>query len=291
MSALVMAGVLCARPCWAGSVQAAAERALGRRPGAVVVLDIEAGRVIAVVSPRVAAGRAFPVGSVFKLVVARAALNRGVADPGEKIVCRNVFGFGGQRLRCCVSGGHGGLDLVGALAHSCNVHFYHLARRLGAAAILSQARAIGFGQPTGLLEGDEAAGSVPRTVSPDELPLLGIGDVPGLTATVVQMARLAAAIASDRESAAGRVLQRAMILAVAEGTAREAAVEGLTVAGKTGSPTRPTGQGTYAWFVGFAPAERPKIAVAVLVLEGHGGDSAAPVAGKIFSAWLKSAAK
>jgi len=287
VKAVVVAGLLCTHGASAADLQAAAEGALGPRPGGVVALEVRGERLLAIVNPRVAVGQAFPVGSLFKLAVARAALEQGIADPGEKIDCRNVFTSDGKRLRCSVPSGHGRLDIIGALAQSCNVHFYHLARRLGAEAMLRQARALGLGRATGLYSG-EAAGSVPEHVAHESVLLLGIGDVPGLTATVLQVARLAARLARERETEAGRVLHQAMVLAVTEGTAQAASVSGLSVAGKTGSPSRPSGRGTYAWFAGFAPAEEPEIAVAVLVLEGHGRDTAAPIAGKIFAAWQSS---
>lgn len=85
---------------------------------------------------------------------------------------------------------------------------------------------------------------------------------------------------------AGRVAA-AMKDSVAKGTGSQASVSGLTVAGKTGSAQNPHGE-THAWFVGFAPAEDPRIAVAVVVENaGSGGGVAAPLARQIFRDYLK----
>lgn len=81
-------------------------------------------------------------------------------------------------------------------------------------------------------------------------------------------------------------LRRALVNVVDLGTAKGARIEGVKWAGKTGS-TENTGRRTHAWFVGFAPAENPKIAIAVLVENaGHGGDISAPIARKIVKMWL-----
>jgi peptidoglycan glycosyltransferase len=82
------------------------------------------------------------------------------------------------------------------------------------------------------------------------------------------------------------IIKEGMIAAVEDGTARAARLPGMQVAGKTGSAQNPHGP-THAWFIGFAPAEQPAIAVAV-VLEnaGAGGAVAAPIAGQLMAAAL-----
>jgi cell division protein FtsI/penicillin-binding protein 2 len=74
---------------------------------------------------------------------------------------------------------------------------------------------------------------------------------------------------------------------VTSGTARSANVPGMEVAGKTGSTEHGRGKTTHAWFVGFAPANNPRIAVCVLLEgAGHGGDVAAPVAAEVIKKYL-----
>ena len=180
------------------------------------------------------------------------------------------------------------MDMAGALAQSCNVYFYHLSRRVSPAAVLRRARDLGFGAPTGRFGRREAGGHLPSAVRPSDLPLLAIGDAEGMRVTVAQMAEMARRLAVARGEAPA-FIRRAMVKAVHEGTAAPAAVPNLAIAGKTGSPSRRWGGGTHAWFIGFAPADRPEVALAVLVLKGHGRDDAAPVAGRVFRAWLSAA--
>jgi len=85
-------------------------------------------------------------------------------------------------------------------------------------------------------------------------------------------------------------LQQAMVGVIETGTARSAKIPGVTWGGKTGSTESKGKKLTHSWFVGFAPANDPKIAIAVLLEEaGHGGDFAAPIAGRVVSRFLKGA--
>lgn len=85
-------------------------------------------------------------------------------------------------------------------------------------------------------------------------------------------------------------MRQALEHVVSQGTARTAQVPGISIAGKTGSAEHGKGKKTHGWFVGFAPADQPKIAICVLVEEaGHGGDVAAPLAGALFKAYLSKA--
>ena len=94
--------------------------------------------------------------------------------------------------------------------------------------------------------------------------------------------------------ATAAVLSGLMELVVTEGTGRRAAVPGIRVAGKTGTAESPGGP-PHAWFIGFAPVERPRIALAVLVESGGdvgetatGGSVAAPIAGALIERWLST---
>lgn len=162
---------------------------LGRR-GAGVILDVRTGGVLAMASapsydPNLFASRfsvggwqalindpskplqnralqsAYPPGSIFKLVVAVAALEGGAAGPATTIYCPGGRSFFGHYFRCWQAGGHGALTLQEALAHSCNVYFYELGRRLGREPIVEVARRFGLGSPTGIDLPDEGHGILP----------------------------------------------------------------------------------------------------------------------------------
>lgn len=354
-------------------LQRAAEAAMGDHVGAVVVLDPRNGDVLAMVSrpsfdPNLFAGglrnrewrelvedphkpltqRAFrgqyPPGSTFKFIVAVAALEEGIINPFNKIHCGGSYTFGKRQFRCWRRGGHGSINLVQALAQSCDVFFYQLGSKLGVDTIARYARAFGLGAPTGIVLEHEGSGLIPdrqwkraRFGKPwypgETLPVaIGQGYV---TATPLQMAHAVAALAVGQRYRPRLVLRlegqkgeevdavpvealpgpdvRPAVLAevreglfevvnAAHGTGKRAALEGVGVAGKSGTsqvvgmgPERvkskdlPWAQRDHAWFVAFAPAEAPEVALAVLVehASGGGGKIAAPVAGEVLAEFFR----
>ena len=268
----------------------------------------------------------YPPGSTFKLVTAAAALSSGQYTPNTQVkggtrldlpqtstdlVNENGMNCGGDRI-----------TLTRALDVSCNVSFGDIGLRLGDDALRAQAEKFGFDQ-TYL---DDLRGQVKShfPADPDEpqtaLSAIGQFDV---AATPLQMAMVASGIANggtvmkpyvidevrapdlsvldktDPEafrsnaisSSVARDLTQMMVSVVDQGTGTTAQIPGMKVAGKTGtaqsSPERPP----YAWFVSFAPADDPKVAVAVLVEDAgvernaiSGSGLAAPIAKKVMQA-------
>ena len=166
-----------------------AER-LREHSASVVVLDVHTGEVMALVSTpgfdpnafntglsqaeweslvsnpkapltnKAITGQYAP-GSTFKMAVALAALEKGVVTPETKVHCNGVTKLGNAEFHCWKRGGHGTLDLQGALEHSCDVYFYEVARRTGIDRIGSMARRLGLGSPLGLDLPGEKGGLVP----------------------------------------------------------------------------------------------------------------------------------
>jgi len=89
---------------------------------------------------------AYPPGSVFKMMVALAALKEGVIDPKEKIYCPGHYDLGGRRFYCWKRGGHGQVDLNYSLKQSCDVFYYETAKRVGIEKIAEMAKAMGLGR-------------------------------------------------------------------------------------------------------------------------------------------------
>ena len=293
MSAL-LAAVLAAQAT--GGFQGACERLVGQRPAAVVAVEARSGRLAALVHPGLAA-RPTPPGSVFKLVTAAAALGAGKAPPDAALVCRGWLGAaaaGGKPgvLRCWRPEGHGALDLEGAIAASCNLHFVQLGLFAGFPALRAAAARAGLAG---------AEGVDPRVAR------IAIGEGAGWQMTPLQAAALAAAIAAGGpvrlptwSPAAVRGplfappadlarLRAGMRAAAQRGSARHAAVPGLQVAGKTGTATFRDGSNrTHGWFVGFAQAPGPgprTLALAVRIDDASGFGDAAGLAGRVFAAW------
>src|SRR5919106_2765646 len=103
----------------------------------------------------------YPPGSTFKMVVALAALEAGVAGPDHEVLCPGFMQLGRDRFHCWRPWGHGKLTLVDAIAQSCDVYFYDLARKVGVEAIAEMARRFGLGQRLDIDLPGERPGLVP----------------------------------------------------------------------------------------------------------------------------------
>lgn len=325
-------------------VQAAAERAFDRRApglaGAVVVMDPWTGQVIAMasrpsydqddVSKALARSDApllnralhpYYPGSVFKVVVAAAALAEGVRTPESVYHDSGTIQAGGHLFKCHAQerGGHGEITFIDAMAHSCNTAFVDAALSIGAAPIVDVARALGVGShdlTASVRLPNASTGQTPprqQRMAPAELANFALGqsvvEMTPLEASVMMcvvanggILRLPILVMETFDSASGvtmemrgdatgtRVLDsdvarhlRSMLRAVASYGTAEAVLGGENAAGKTGTAQTgridDSGQPIYnAWFVGFAPADRPRIVISVLV-EGaeSGADLAAPI--------------
>jgi len=104
----------------------------------------------------------YPLGSVFKIVMAAAALEEDVIKPGEKILCTGSHRVGVREFRCWRTEGHGWMDVHQALVESCDVFFYQMGQRLGIRRIYEYATRFGFGQGTGIGVEGEKRGLVPN---------------------------------------------------------------------------------------------------------------------------------
>jgi penicillin-binding protein 2 len=145
----------------------------------------------------------YPPGSVFKIVVAAAAIDTGEAWSSSRFYCPGYIEVGDTIFRCYQGKAHGSINLAEAFAHSCNSVFIKLALSLGRDMIYQYASAMGLGKSTGLplgspVHGGETEGKLPK---PDEMPFLGdlaltaIGQG-RVEATPLQIARLTAVIAN-----------------------------------------------------------------------------------------------
>jgi penicillin-binding protein 2 len=149
----------------------------------------------------------YPPGSTFKMIVALAALDSGVAGPGHGVFCPGQLRLGNATFRCWKKGGHGTVNMTQAIQQSCDVYFYDLARKLGIDRIAAMARRFGLGGPTGLDLPGEKSGLVPTTAwkeavygepfHPGDTVVAGIGQGYMLT-TPLQLGLMVARIASGR---------------------------------------------------------------------------------------------
>ena len=261
-------------------------------------------------------------GSVFKLVTAAAALEEGIVTrhtvfnaPGYFRLGRWTFGD----LRAW-----GQVNFITGIANSINVVFYTLGYRLGGEALAHYATWMGLSEPTGIDLPGEITGTIPSPSTklqlvgepwyPGDSVNMSIGQG-AVTVTPIQVVRMVAGIANggdllqprllllsyDRNNVPQRsqpviqrhvaylpqtlsVLYEGMRAVVERGTGRGAAVEGVAIAGKTGSAENPRGK-PHAWFAGYAPANAPRILVVAFIEHGfRGGIAAAPIVRQVFEA-------
>ena len=148
----------------------------------------------------------FPPGSTFKLVTLTAALETGKAKPTDRYTCTGSFRFGRRVFHCWNHSGHGSLDMLGAIMHSCNVYMYNTSLKLEVDEWAEYADRFGFGQPTGIDLPGERKGNLPNKAYLDKVygekgwtraMMLNLGIGQGdLLVTPLQMARFAMILAN-----------------------------------------------------------------------------------------------
>lgn len=323
-------------------VQHVAERELVRtveqyraRGGAVVVMDVHTGEVLALASfpgfdPNSVpdgtdawhnrALEPYEPGSTLKVAVLAAALEEGVVDAGWQATCPGFLRIpGGYTVREAHGEAHGRVGIADVVRLSCNVAAARVGAELGPQRLHRSLRRFGFGQPTGVDLPGESTGILrdPAQWSGSDPYVVAIGQ--GVAITPLQLVRFVAAVANggwlvtprvavalrDPEGGLRRVaadervrvlsgrvasvLLQAMERTVTDGTGTAAAVQGYRVAGKTGTAQKPSPRGGYqpgryvASFVGVVPADRPHLAIAVVVDEPQGAYYGGVVAAPAFS--------
>jgi peptidoglycan glycosyltransferase len=260
----------------------------------------------------------YPPGSTYKTVTASAALDSGVVKPGDSYQCSGegilVRGF---RIACTnAPPGETQWDFQRAFAFSINATFAQVAIQIGAARFTDYSHRFGVGEPLTFDTDVSRSLILQPGGSLDDVLLASSGFGQGqLAVTPLQMALVAATIANGGVEPSpylvaqvrdgngnvilephpqpraqvlrpdtARTMDQFMLAAVAE-FGQAAGLEGLDVAGKTGTAETGTAAAPHSWFIGFAPASAPKLAVAVIVENGGAGSQAAgPIAAQIFKA-------
>jgi peptidoglycan glycosyltransferase len=255
----------------------------------------------------------YPPGSTFKVVTAASALENRVMTPETSVTCPGEIVIEGFPISCQnTAGGVGTYPFKEAFWRSVNAIFGEVGVELGWDRLEDTARRFGFEEPLPFTL-DTAAAELTRAGTPRTRALLastafGQGE---LLATPLQMAVVAAAIGnggvlveprlglpaagegplgSRRVVAAdiAATLRDFMIAVVTNKQASGVDITGVKVGGKTGTAETGNPGVSHAWFIAFAPAEDPVVAVAVIVEEGgRGGEVAAPIAGQVIRTALR----
>ena len=262
-------------------------------------------------------------GSTFKMLTAAAAIDCGATNPQEGFYCSGKITVDGSTVRCW-GAPHGAETMARALENSCNPVFTQIALRLGSERFYQYLHAFGLGSRTGIDLYGEAAGILIGQSRVKNVDLARIGFGQSVAVTPIQMITAACAVVNggrlmkpylveaieDSEgavisktsptvvatpiSAATSATMRRLLYGVVEnGGGKNAKISGWSVGGKTGTAQiykngRIESNLHIGSFVGFAPAENPKVALLVTVNEAqvkpdYGGTTAAPFAAQIFS--------
>ncbi len=259
----------------------------------------------------------YPPGSTFKIFTASAALDSGAVAMDSQFEDPGYFVIGNYTVHDDEGEATGYLDLTGAFARSSNVDFAQIALKIGTRRFYDYARRWGLGSSLDFqLPAERDRLPAENEAYPGILAQMGFGQA-SLLVSPLRMALIASTIANGgveprpyivrRITRAGSssvfppaqlaqpispdtaaAVKNMMVAVVQRGTGRPAALPDVTVAGKTGTATNPAGK-AHSWFVCFAPAEAPRIAVAVVVENaGYGAAVAAPIARNVLRTALQT---
>lgn len=252
------------------------------------------------------------LGSIFKIATAAAALQEGHVRPHDTFTCNGRFRADLPKTNCWIWNKHGGMHgdvaIASALEQSCNCYFYSLGDRMPLASLSKWADRLGFGARTGIDLPSESPGRLPV---PEHYPRWRSGDSYSLyigqhelTVTPAQVLKMICAVANGGQAVTPHLgpgdypvqalgLRPEALAAIreglkavvhgAQGTAHQTDLRNVDAAGKTGSATfNVRDKKSHAWFAGYAPADKPRFAIVVLIEDGGGGGhTAAPLAARI----------
>ncbi|MDZ4975522.1 stage V sporulation protein D [Clostridium perfringens] len=272
---------------------------------------------------------AFELGSIFKIITSIAAIEENIAGKDEVYYCDGSLNVAGKNIKCWKPGGHGVQNFNQTLENSCNVAFMEMGAKLGAEKLNEYIKLFGFGTQSGIDLPGEATGIVKNVedISAVDLATISFGHTNTMNGIQFLTALNAVANGGDLiqphimkelshkddngtkiidevfvpkiqenivdEKSTMRV-KEALESTVSNGSSKDAGIEGIKVAGKTGTAekvdpeTGTYGAGYIASFAGFAPYDNPQVSLIVIIDnpkngEHFGGIVAAPFAGELFN--------
>jgi cell division protein FtsI/penicillin-binding protein 2 len=290
---------------------------LGNHSGTILAMNPRNGLVLALINEKLSVQSSTRPGSTFKILTALALVKNGIVNPTDQFICNGQVDFRGKTYRCWLRAGHGEQNLLQALANSCNVYFFQAGERLATEKLKAMAHRLHLGDCTGINLANENCGALPEWISDDERLNFTVGQARALAVTPLQMLAMISVLANGglfyqpfypsspqeydsfqselKESIHFgdelRIVREGLRQSVAYGTSAAAKLSKITIAGKTGTSSAYFGNKTDAWFVGFAPFEKPEIAVVVFLENGRGALDAAPLGGKIFRNYFSLSAE
>jgi len=259
----------------------------------------------------------YPPGSTFKILTAGAEIETNPDHENFSYTCKGEDFFDKKKIRCFNSTAHGKVDLSDALKFSCNTFFATIGQKIGGNSLMTYAEKAMFNKPLEYtLEYNKSSFAVNENSKPTEIAETSIGQGKTLVSPL-HMAMITSAVANNgimmkpyiiehiesysrneisttfperlsevfSETTAKKVTEM-MEKAVESGTGEEARINGISIAGKTGTAENASGK-DHAWFTAFAPADNPKIAVTVILENAGKGSKAIPIARDIIEHFLE----
>ena len=256
---------------------------LGSPKAAAVLVEVSSRRLAAAGSSTLARRSLEPPGSTLKPFVLAALIESGRLKPAELFHCPGRLRIRGRSFDCVHPVLAAPFRADTALAYSCNCFVAHAAERFQPGELARELERLGLASDTGLFGGDEAAGRIRPAMSLDAQRIQALGeDSVEITAAGLALAYRLLALKINQPGM--RPIKDGLEGAVEFGTAQNAGIEGVQVAGKTGSALTASGE-PVAWFAGFLPSSAPSVVLAVMLPGRSGGADAAPAARRIFEAY------
>ncbi|WP_332833113.1 stage V sporulation protein D [Clostridium perfringens] len=272
---------------------------------------------------------AFEPGSIFKIITSIAAIEENIAGKDEVYYCDGSLNVAGKNIKCWKPGGHGVQNFNQTLENSCNVAFMEMGAKLGAEKLNEYIKLFGFGTQSGIDLPGEATGIVKNVedISAVDLATISFGQTNTMNGIQFMTALNAVANGGDliqphimkelshKDDNGTKIIDEVFVTKIQEnivdekstmrvkealestvsnGSSKDAGIEGIKVAGKTGTAekvdpeTGTYGAGYIASFAGFAPYDNPQVSLIVIIDnpkngEHFGGIVAAPFAGELFN--------
>lgn len=248
---------------------------LPKEKGLILIKDLKSGKVIINTNPSIAKSY-FRPGSLVKIITTYALLKERMISVEDKFNCQGYLKDYEGTHRCWRIKGHGFQNIEEALANSCNLFFIKNTKRLGLNRFKNYLGQFGFKIK------DKSY------FSNEEFTELSIGESSYLLATPQEILEMITKVAVKNEDEEMELVRNALRKTVLIGTAKSLKNFKPEVAGKTGTSTQ-EGKKSFnnAWFIGYVPADDPKISFVVFVKQGYSFSEAVPVAKKVLEVYFK----
>lgn len=268
-------------------LQHAVDLAMQGHAGAIIVVEVMSEKILAAKNLELAAGALVRPGSTLKPFVLMELMETGKLNAKQHLLCKRPLRIGGVRMDCSHTKDLTDLDADDAIAYSCNSYVAEVTLRLDEGELLGALRKAGLDSVTGLAK-SESAGQIDRPANQAQLQFTALGER-GIEVTPLELLKAYRTLAlhkSEKDDETPTEIYQGLEHAVSYGTAHAANVDGMKVAGKTGTATTIAGSATNGLFVGYAPADHPEIAIVVYLSHSRGLDAAA-VAQPVFAEYWR----